>query len=551
MTNTYTTKTTDRIRRTVTASLAAAMMMTTAAAICASADDTTVISASSVITIDEYFNRAVEGKSYKQVMDMWVKASSDPTEVFPDGAEITGEKQEVVEKQVAAKLRKYAAAATISLVKNGLKTCCQGLEDVLAAPLKDITEQIFGVKGDKSNAEVISCVNDNTNKIIDTIRSAENKIVSNGSNLNVDSKYGEALDKLEAAAKTYRDGISLAMQKRNSRERIVEVANVLGDMDNWAKDNLVDKLSIANEYFTSEHCSADPLHGYNIYKMAMQKTIDNGARFMREAVENSQSYIMEKTNKYFRSCMTMLEMLSAMNQVDQLKAKDVAKMSQKHQRMYEKLKDGAGKANYYEAKILDGLFGDNGVVTKSAKYIERKDTEPTTFVGRGPDKLVKLSANLESRCGEYFIHRTTTLKVLTHLDWKWSNGGDTYMFGRGGLTRGELESICKHAINIGYTVASYLKKNGFILNKSMNDSKDPVVLATSHFNDHHGTAFAHYYADEGLNGYHMFKTSYAKNAGPEKWCVLKHEQLGFWVPVTISGKYDKQWTYVFFKTADQ
>ena len=544
-----TSKTSNVTKRTVSALLTAAMMTTTVATISASANNAPIRSASSVITIDEYFNRAVEGKSYKQVMDMWVKASSDPTEVFPDGAEITGEKQEDVVNQVAAKLRQYAAAATISLVKNGLKTCCQGLEDVLAAPLTDITEQIFGVKGDNSNAEVISCVNDNTNKIIDTIRSAENKIVSNGCNLNVDSKYGEALDKLEAAAKTYRDGISLAMQKRNSRERIVEVANVLGDMDNWAKDNLVDKLSIANEYFTSEHCSADPLHGYNIYKMAMQKTVDNGAKFMREAVENSQSYIKEKTNKYFRSCMTMLEMLSAMNQVDQLRAEDVAKMSQKHQRIYEKLKDGAGKASYYEAKILDGLFGDNGVVTKSAKYIECKNTEPTTFVGRGPDKPVKLSANIESRCDAYFIHRISTLKVLTHLDWKWSNGGDTYMFERGGLTGSELESICKHAINIGYTVANYLRKNGFILSDSIKDNKDAVVLATSHYNDHHGKAFAHYYADEGLTGYDMFKTTYAKNADPKKWAILKHEQLGLWVPVTISGKYENDRVFVFFKKA--
>ncbi len=95
-------------------------------------------------------------------------------------------------------------------------------------------------------------------------------------------------------------------------------------MNRWEGNDLVVKMGLANYYFTSDYCTTDSENGNNIYEIAMQKAIDKGSKFMKEAVENSERYIIQTTNKYTKACLTMLEMLSSKQTVSKLTPEQVA-----------------------------------------------------------------------------------------------------------------------------------------------------------------------------------------------------------------------------------
>ena len=439
MKNTKGTKIRTRI---ITAAMAALMLTTTAFSFQASAADRkTTMTAQQVVEMN------LKDKSYQDVLDEWQKIMADPMDAFPGGCDLDGDGVETEEEknEVADKLKEYAAGMTVGLMKMGLNACCDGLADCFEGPLKDFTNALFDVPQEASNDDIMNKLDDTTQQIIGKINDSEKNIINKVNDLDVAKEYGNAFDQLEAKATTARSQIKQAMSAKTGDEKTVAIASKLGDMDDWGKNPLVDQMGIAKIYATSGACTTHFENGYNLYDIAFRTSLDKGSLFMKEAVENSQFYIAQCTNKYVKSCVTLLEMLTAMQQVDQMTDEQVAAMSKAAQKDYFKLKDHADQAAFYEAEILSDMFGKDGIVTKSRAYVERKVTEPTTYVGRGMTDHIKLSPDLDYHYDISFIEPYYERHLSTERnDWRWRKDSDTGLINASGLKYGEVEKICKH-----------------------------------------------------------------------------------------------------------
>ncbi len=541
MKNTKGTKIRTRI---ITAAMAALMLTTTAFSFQASAADRkTTMTAQQVVEMN------LKDKSYQDVLDEWQKIMADPMDAFPGGCDLDGDGVETEEEknEVADKLKEYAAGMTVGLMKMGLNACCDGLADCFEGPLKDFTNALFDVPQEASNDDIMNKLDDTTQQIIGKINDSEKNIINKVNDLDVAKEYGNAFDQLEAKATTARSQIKQAMSAKTGDEKTVAIASKLGDMDDWGKNPLVDQMGIAKIYATSGACTTHFENGYNLYDIAFRTSLDKGSLFMKEAVENSQFYIAQCTNKYVKSCVTLLEMLTAMQQVDQMTDEQVAAMSKAAQKDYFKLKDHADQAAFYEAEILSDMFGKDGIVTKSRAYVERKVTEPTTYVGRGMTDHIKLSPDLDYHYDISFIEPYYERHLSTERnDWRWRKDSDTGLINASGLKYGEVEKICKHAFELGYTVENYLKANGFNVKKIPNYNKH--VLVTGHFDEYHGTNWKGYTAYEGFNGYDVTK-KYGKNAGAAQWKLIRKHQLGLWVPSCDEWRIADYDVYMFFVKA--
>ena len=544
-----------KVKRTMTASVAAIMIAATAASIGASASSQVPPGnngiAAGTQTAEEFLRDQMKDLSYKNVLSVWQKVQTGSDNAFPEGCDVNGDGEETDEEknEVADKLREYAAGLTVGLMKMGLNKCCDGLADCFEGPMGDFANAVFGVPQEASNDDVIENMNKTTQQIIQKITDSENRIVNRVSNISVASEYGKTIDNLSAKAASFRRAIRGAVSKGSENEKAVAVASLLGDMLKWTSNPLVDKLDDAREYMTSEYCTTDSENGNNLYGIAFQTALDKGSLFMREAVENSQKYIAQTTNKYMRSCVTLLEMLTSMQKVNELTAEQVAAMSKVAQKDYAAIADHADKAYFYEAEILNDLFGDNGILTKSAGYIDRKNTQPTTYVGRGTGNFVELRKELHVSGDLGFIDPNLKAKsVAGYSNWAWVSGSDTRDLGYSGLTYKEYEGICKHALQTGYTVENYLKANGFTIDGAYKSSYKKLVLPTGHFDDFHGRAFKSYTSYEGFNGFDIGK-KYAKTAGSEKFNLIKKHITGLWVKWLDERRVDDNNGFVFFVKA--
>lgn len=562
MKNTTKRKTTGKVRRMVAASMAALMVTATAANISASASYYYLkftpityqsrITTSKPKTADEFVKNELKNTSYKNVLEKWKLSQSDPTAAFPNGCDINGdgETSEEEKNEVADKLKEYAAGLTVGLMKMGLNACCDGLADCFEGPMGDFANALFDVPQEASNDDVIDKINESTDKVLEKIDASENKIVNRTSNLNVASEYGKAMDRYESAAKDHRDAITTALTEKTNEEKTVEVAASLGDLGGWASKNIISKRGEARTVLTSDYCTTDPINHYNLYKMAFKVSLDNGSLFMKEAVENSQRYVVNCTNKYLKSTITLLEMLTAMENVNKLTPEQVAKLSPAVRENYNKIKNNAYKAASFKAQVLDDLLGENGILTKSSAYVQRKITEPTTYVGRGQGKFVKLRSEVSVSSDLGFIEpRDKTWFGLGKSKWYWKNGSDTTRLNYSGLTYKEYEGIGKHAFATGYNIENYLKANGFTIKKAYKDSYKNIVLPTAHFDEYHGTAFKGYYSHEGFNGYDITK-GYSKNADAPKWNLLhKIQKGGLWMDIPEFNRENLGYGFLFFEKA--
>ena len=411
----------------------------------------------------------------------------------------------------------------------------------------DFANALFDVPQEASNDDIIDKLNESTNKVLEKIDDSENNIVNRTSNLNVASEYGKIMDKYDSAAGNHREAIKTALNEKNNESKTVEIANSLGDLGEWANKNIVTKRGEARTVLTADYCTTDPENHYNLYKMAFKVALDKGSLFMKEAVENSQRYVVNCTNKYLKSSITLLEMLAAMEDVSKFTPDQISKLSASALANYNKIKDNAYKADSFKAQVLEDLLGDNGILTKSTAYVERKVTEPTTYVGRGVEetKHVKLRKDLDYNCDLGFITAYDKTFLSGVSNWKWIAGSDTKRFSANGLGCKETEAVCKHAVNIGYTVANYLKANSFNIDNSWGDKR---ILVTSHYDDFHGTNWKGYTEYEGFKGYDINK-KYGKNAEAEKCQMIKKHITGFWTSWITERRVGNNYTYMFFVKA--
>ena len=550
MTNT-TRKTTGKVKRTVSAALAALMLTTTAASIGASAT-TAQAPKTTATTAEQFISKQFEGKKYKDVLDVWQKAQKGADNVFPQGCDLDGDGIETEEEknEVEDKLKEYAAGLTVGLMKMGLNKCCDGLADCFEGPMGDFANALFDVPQEASNDDIIDKIDESTNLVLKKIEDSENNIVNRTSNLNVASEYGKIMDKYDSAAGNHREAIKTALNEKNNESKTVEIAYSLGDLGEWANKNIVTKRGEARTVLTADYCTTDPENHYNLYKMAFKVALDKGSLFMKEAVENSQRYVVNCTNKYLKSSITLLEMLAAMEDVSKFTPDQISKLSASALANYNKIKDNAYKADSFKAQVLDDLLGDNGILTKSTAYVERKVTEPTTYVGRGMGKFVKLRSEVSVSSDLGFIEpRDKIWFGLGKSKWYWKNGSDTTRLNYSGLTYKEYEGIGKHAFATGYNIENYLKANGFTVNKAYKDSYKNIVLPTAHFDEYHGTAFKGYYSHEGFNGYDITK-GYSKNADAPKWNLLhKIQKGGMWMDIPEFNRENLGYGFLFFEKA--
>ena len=550
MTNT-TRKTTGKVKRTVSAALAALMLTTTAASIGASAT-TAQAPKTTATTAEQFISKQFEGKKYKDVLDVWQKAQKGADNVFPQGCDLDGDGIETEEEknEVEDKLKEYAAGLTVGLMKMGLNKCCDGLADCFEGPMGDFANALFDVPQEASNDDIIDKIDESTNLVLKKIEDSENNIVNRTSNLNVASEYGKIMDKYDSAAGNHREAIKTALNEKNNESKTVEIAYSLGDLGEWANKNIVTKRGEARTVLTADYCTTDPENHYNLYKMAFKVALDKGSLFMKEAVENSQRYVVNCTNKYLKSSITLLEMLAAMEDVSKFTPEQISKLSASALANYNKIKDNAYKADSFKAQVLDDLLGDNGILTKSTAYVERKVTEPTTYVGRGQGKFVKLRSEVSVSSDLGFIEpRDKIWFGLGKSKWYWKNGSDTTRLNYSGLTYKEYEGIGKHAFATGYNIENYLKANGFTVNKAYKDSYKNIVLPTAHFDEYHGTAFKGYYSHEGFNGYDITK-GYSKNADAPKWNLLhKIQKGGMWMDIPEFNRENLGYGFLFFEKA--
>ena len=550
MTNT-TRKTTGKVKRTVSAALAALMLTTTAASIGASAT-TAQAPKTTATTAEQFISKQFEGKKYKDVLDVWQKAQKGADNVFPQGCDLDGDGIETEEEknEVEDKLKEYAAGLTVGLMKMGLNKCCDGLADCFEGPMGDFANALFDVPQEASNDDIIDKIDESTNLVLKKIEDSENNIVNRTSNLNVASEYGKIMDKYDSAAGNHREAIKTALNEKNNESKTVEIAYSLGDLGEWADKNIVTKRGEARTVLTADYCTTDPENHYNLYKMAFKVALDKGSLFMKEAVENSQRYVVNCTNKYLKSSITLLEMLAAMEDVSKFTPDQISKLSASALANYNKIKDNAYKADSFKAQVLDDLLGDNGILTKSTAYVERKVTEPTTYVGRGMGKFVKLRSEVSVSSDLGFIEpRDKIWFGLGKSKWYWKNGSDTTRLNYSGLTYKEYEGIGKHAFATGYNIENYLKANGFTVNKAYKDSYKNIVLPTAHFDEYHGTAFKGYYSHEGFNGYDITK-GYSKNADAPKWNLLhKIQKGGMWMDIPEFNRENLGYGFLFFEKA--
>lgn len=546
------TRKTSKARKTLTASVAALMLATTAANIGASAFpmepwgfESYRVKAST--TAEDYVKYQLDGKKYKDVLDAWKKAMKDPTKAFEKGNDINGDGVVTKEEtdQVSEKIREYAAAMTAGIIKMGLSVNFPGSQFVADKPLGDLTNALFGVKQKASNEDVIKQVNKSTQELISKINEAEEKIVTRTANISVASKYGQVVDEFTSGADIYRKSVNEASSEGTKDEKAVAVALNLGSMKNWADKDIVEKMGYATYYFTSDYCTTDSENGSNIYDIAMRTAIDKGSLFMKEAVENSQQYIIKTTGKYLKSCLTVLEMLSSMQKVSQLTPEQVAAMSKSAQDDYKEIAAHADKAYACEVDILNDLAGEDGILSRTSKYIQRKETEPTTYVGRGLNNFVQLENFLDYRENLTFVEAYQNRTIRAGYDWRWVKGYEDYMIKRGGLSYSEIEGICKHAFALRYNVENYLKQNGFDVDKNATSGKTRV-MPTGFYDDDRGSAFRGYNSDLGFKGYKT-KTGYSKDSGAEKFKSICKVHEPFYVPLVWEIRNeDNNDIYAFF-----
>ncbi|MBP1538487.1 MAG: hypothetical protein ILA17_11505 [Ruminococcus sp.] len=552
---TKTNKTTSKVKRTAAASLAAIMVAATAASISASAAPgrcELLNLCNFTRTADDIVKGEMKNKSYSEVLKKWQTALKDPTKAFPNGCDIDGDGETTEEEknEVADKLKEYAAGMTVGLMKMGLNKCCDGLADCFEGPMGDFANALFDVPQEASNDDIIDKIDESTNLVLKKIEDSENNIVNRTSNLNVASEYGKIMDKYDSAAGNHREAIKTALNEKNNESKTVEIAYSLGDLGEWADKNIVTKRGEARTVLTADYCTTDPEHHYNLYKMAFKVALDKGSLFMKEAVENSQRYVVNCTNKYLKSSITLLQMLAAMEDVSKFTPDQISKLSASALTNYNKIKDNAYKADSFKAQVLDDLLGDNGILTKSTAYVERKVTEPTTYVGRGQGKFVKLRSEVSVSSDLGFIEpRDKIWFGLGKSKWYWKNGSDTTRLNYSGLTYKEYEGIGKHAFATGYNIENYLKANGFTVKKAYKDSYKNIVLPTAHFDEYHGTAFKGYYSHEGFNGYDITK-GYSKNADAPKWNLLhKIQKGGVWMDIPEFNRENLGYGFLFFEKA--
>jgi len=489
---------------------------------------------------------AMKNKTYAQMLDEWKTIMEDPTKGFSEGCDIDGDGVETEDEknEVINKVKEYAAGVTVGLMKMGLNACCDGLADCFEGPMGDLANALFDVPQEASNDDIIDKLDETTKEIISKIGESENNIIKKVTTLNVASIYGNAFDQLEGKAETARTDIKQAMKKaKTDDEKAVAIAGKLGDMNDWSKYPAVDQMGVAKKYLTAKSCATQFDHGYNLYDNAFRAALDKGSLFMKEAIENSQFYITQCTNKYLTSCMTLLEMLKAMQRVDQLTPAEVAAMSERSQENYKKLKTNAADAYDYETEILNDLFGKDGIMNKSSAYIQRKVTEPTTYVGRGLTDHVKLRKDLDC-CGDLGFVEPYQERTFGGYDWRFRKNAYNNKMEDSGLTAKEYEGICKHAAETGYTIENYLKANGFSIDDCYKKKYYKLVLPTDHYDEYHGKAFRGYYSYEGFNGYDLNK----KNAGSEKWKLIKKMQEGLGLNLN-EYREDRNYGFVFFVKA--
>ena len=495
---------------------------------------------------EEFVKKKLDGLSYREVLSVWEKVMKNPGTAFKEGNDIDGDGVVTTEETdaVSKKIREYGAAMTAGLLKMGLQHYCAEMQFVFDKPISDLTNAMFGVKS-TSNNDIIKTINSSTQQIINRISEAEETIVKRSTNISVANEYGAAVDKFYSAADLYRSFLETASDDGTIEENAVAIAAKLGDMNRWESNDLVVKMGLANYYFTSDYCTTDSENGNNIYEIAMQKAIDKGSKFMKEAVENSERYIIQTTNKYTKACLTMLEMLSSMQTVSKLTPEQVAALPATLKDDYKAIAAHADQAYSYEADILNDLVGEDGILTKTDKYLERKETQPTTFVARGLNDFVELENYLDYRNNLTFCEAYPKRTIRAGYDWRWVKGYEDYMIKRGGLSYSEIEGICKHAFSLGYNVENYLKANGFDVDKNAESGKTRV-MPTGFYDDDEGPAFSGYNSDLGFKGYKT-TTGYNKYAGAEKFKSICKVHEPFWVPLVWEIRNeDNNDIYAFF-----
>ena len=495
---------------------------------------------------EEFVKKKLDGLSYREVLSVWEKVMKNPGTAFKEGSDIDGDGVVTTEETdaVSKKIREYGAAMTAGLLKMGLQHYCAGMQFVFDKPISDLTNAMFGVKS-TSNNDIIKTINSSTQQIINRISEAEETIVKRSTNISVANEYGAAVDKFYSAADLYRSFLESASDDGTIEENAVAIAAKLGDMNRWESNDLVVKMGLANYYFTSDYCTTDSENGNNIYEIAMQKAIDKGSKFMKEAVENSERYIIQTTDKYTKACLTMLEMLSSMQTVSKLTPEQVAALPATLKDDYKAIAAHADQAYSYEADILNDLVGEDGILTKTDKYLERKETQPTTFVARGLNNFVELENYLDYRNNLTFCEAYQKRTIRAGYDWRWVKGYEDYMIKRGGLSYSEIEGICKHAFSLGYNVENYLKANGFDVDKNAESGKTRV-MPTGFYDDDEGPACVGYNSDLGFKGYKT-TTGYNKDAGAEKFKSICKVHEPFWVPLVWEIRNeDNNDIYAFF-----
>ena len=548
-----------RMARKISAALAAVMITTTAASIGASASNdrcgiidipiwTTAGVNINAKTADQIVKNGMKDMSYSKVLKTWQKVLSDPTEAFPGGCDINGdgEVSEEEKNEIADKVKEYAAGLTVGLMKMGLNACCDGLADCFEGPMGDFANALFDVPQEASNDDIMDKIDENTRLVLQKIDDSEDRIVNKTSDLNVASEFGKTMDRYESAANSHRQAIRTALNEDTNESKTVEIAYSLGNLGKWAEKNIVIKRDEARTVLTADHCTTDPEHFYNLYKIAFKTALNNGSLFMKEAVENSQKYVVNCTNKYLKSSITLLQMLDAMDEVSKFTPDQVAKLSESSRDNYNEIKNNAYKAASFKAQVLEDMLGEDGILAKTTAYVQRKVDQPTTYVGRGveDDKHVKLRKDLDYFSNVHFIYPYYKRCFLYSepYDWKWIAGSDTALMSVRGLGYKEVEGVCKHALKTGYTVENYLKANGFNIDTKGNNKR---ILATGHFDEYHGRNWKAYTSHEGFYGFNINK-KYNSKADAEKWNLIRKHQLGLGASQCDEWKEGDDYIFMFF-----
>ena len=416
--------------------------------------------------LDALLQESLEGKSTDELLTIWENLQKNDVSALPNAdkyeALIAGKPAkstyEVIRGKVMGMLNASCKGGMKSIAKGYMKDYC-GFAD---GPINLLTDMIFPTEKDASNKDIMQKIDDQTQEIITTLRKQTDEIVKKVTDYNVATNYGSRITDFDASAQcAYAKDISDAMKRcSNYNDKIVEVAYLLGNLNNYNRQDIVIKKNNAGILFADQYVNVDGEGGRNFFEVAYSRGASD-AVFLNEAIAKSAPFLMRRVYSYIQDCLILNELLAAQEKVSTLTAEEVEALSPTAKIKYNELMalDGASQAFSRKADIMIELFGENGLVNRMEEYLNRADiTEGITYIGENNSKNILLDSHVKLyNRSRYEAGECTFITQTADVN----DGTFKSDLTASGLTTADITTIGKHIYDMKITPREFLTSIGF------------------------------------------------------------------------------------------